>query len=220
MPTNLFNLNNPDFWGIMIRFLINLVFLYLLVIVVYYRYSRKEKYVFSFILMGIMIFFIGSMLKTVFMEIGMAVGLFAIFTILRLRTVSFTIKDMAYVFVTIGLSVINSLKLIGFPVLGVVIINLMIILTAWILEEFLVNNNHQSHSITYNNLDLLRPEKEQKLLKDLSMRTGKDIRKVRIRNIDFEKENAKLEIYYRLPPSGKNGNGASDHNHKGNKGSL
>jgi len=203
MPTNLFNLNNHDFWGIMIRFVINLLFLYLLVIVVYYRYSRKEKYVFSFFLMGIMIFFIGSMLKTVFMEIGMAVGLFAIFTILRLRTRSFTIKDMAYIFVTIGISVINSLKLVGFPVLGVVIINLMIIMTAWILEEFLVNNNHESHSITYTNLELLKPDKEQKLLKDLSSRTGRNIIKARIRNIDFESETASLDIYYKQPLADK-----------------
>jgi len=215
MPTNLFNLNNPDFWGIMIRFIINLIFLYLLVIVVYYRYSRKEKYVFSFFLMGIMIFFIGSMLKTVFMEIGMAVGLFAIFTILRLRTRSFTIKDMAYIFVTIGISVINSLKLVGFPVLGVVIINLMIIMTAWILEEFLVNNNHESHSITYTNLELLKPEKEQKLIKDLSSRTGKNIIKVRIRNIDFERENATIDIYYKVALNDHSGHDTV--NHKENK---
>jgi hypothetical protein len=206
MPTNLFNLNNPDFWGIMIRFVINLIFLYLLVVVVYYRYSRKEKFVFSFFLMGIMIFFIGSMLKTVFMEIGMAVGLFAIFTILRLRTRSFTIKDMSYIFVTIGLSVINSLKLIGFPVLGVVIINLMIIITAWVLEVFLVNNNYESHSITYNNMELLKPDKEQKLLKDISSRTGKDITKVRIRNIDFKNENATLDIYYKVANNIHRGN--------------
>ena len=104
MADNFFKLNNPDFWGIMMRFVINLVFLFILIRVVYFRYEKKEKYLFSFFLMGIMIFFIGSMLKTVFMEIGMAVGLFAIFTILRFRTRNFSIKDMAYIFTTIAIS--------------------------------------------------------------------------------------------------------------------
>lgn len=198
MPTNLFNLNNPDFWGIMMRFVICIFFLYLLVFVVYYRYSKKEKYVFSFFLMGIMIFFIGSMLKTVFMEIGMAVGLFAIFTILRLRTVSFSIKDMAYMFVTIGLSVINALKLVGFPLLGVAIINLIIIGSAFILEEFLVKRNYDSIIITYNNVDLLKPDKEQKLLKDISTLTGKEITRVKINKIDYKRETSILEIYFKV----------------------
>ena len=73
---------------------------------------------FAFFLMGIMIFFIGSILNAVFLEIGMAVGLFAIFTILRLRTTNVSVKDMAYMFTVIGISVINSLKLMGFPLLG------------------------------------------------------------------------------------------------------
>ena len=118
MFDNIFNLNNPNFLGIMVRFVINLIFLFFLIKVVYYKYSRKEMFLFAFFLMGIMIFFIGSVLNAVFLEIGMAVGLFAVFTILRLRTTNVSIKDMAYMFTTIGLSVINSLKMVGFPLLG------------------------------------------------------------------------------------------------------
>ncbi len=197
MFDNLFNLNNPNFLGIMVRFVINLIFLFLLIKVIYYRYSRKENFLFAFFLMGIMIFFIGSVLSAVFLEIGMAVGLFAVFTILRLRTTDVSIKDMAYMFATIGLSVINSLNLVGFPLLGIVIIDALIIVSAYILEEFLVKNSCESYSIVYRNLELLKSNKKQKLLKDLSELTGKDVINVKVRRVDYRSGIAMLDISFR-----------------------
>jgi hypothetical protein len=197
MFENIFNLNNPNFLGIMVRFVINLVFLFCLVKIVYYKYSRNEQFLFAFFLMGIMIFFIGSVLNSVFLEIGMAVGLFAVFTILRLRTTNVSIKDMAYMFTTIGLSVINSLKMVGFPLLGVVIINLLIIGSAYFLEEFLVRNSSESYSIVYRNLEMLRSNKKQKLLKDLSELTGKEVIKVTVKRVDYRSEIALLDIFFK-----------------------
>jgi len=194
---NFFNLNNPDFWGIIVRFLINLVFLFILVRLVYYRYSKKADYLFSLMLMGIMIFFIGSMLKTVFMELGMAIGLFAIFTILRLRTRSFTMKDMAYIFTTIGISFINSLKLVGFPMLGMLIINLIIISSAYILEVYMLKIHTESHEIIYENLEMLKSDKKQKLLKDLSLLTGREIISYTIERVDYKRGHAVLEVFYK-----------------------
>ena len=197
MADNLFNLNNPDFWSIMIRFVINLVFLFILIKVVYFRYCRKEMFLFTFFLMGIMIFFIGAMLNAVFIEIGMAVGLFAIFTILRLRTRQVSVKDMAYMFTTIGISVINSLKLVGFPLLGVLIIDTVIIASAFTLEEFLVKNMSESYPIIYENLELLKSNKKQKLIKDISELTGKEIIKIKIRKVDYKSGVAVLDIFYK-----------------------
>jgi hypothetical protein len=197
MFDNIFNLSNPNFIGIMIRFVINLIILFVLIKMVYFRYSRKETFLFAFFMMGIMIFFIGSMLNAVFLEIGMAVGLFAIFTILRLRTSNVSIKDMAYMFTTIGVSVINSLKLVGFPLLGVLIINAIIISSAYFLEEFVVKNSSESHTIVYRNLDLLRSSRKQKLMKDISELTGKEVLKIKIRRVDYRSETALLDIYYK-----------------------
>jgi hypothetical protein len=181
----------------MVRFAINLIFLFILIKLVYFRYSRKEMFLFAFFLMGIMIFFIGSVLNAVFLEIGMAVGLFAIFTILRLRTTNVNIKDMAYMFTTIGLSVINSLKMMGFPLLGVIIINALIIGSAYVLEEFLVKNSLESYSIVYRNLELLRSNKKQRLLKDISELTGKEVTKVKVTRVDYRSEVAILDIFYK-----------------------
>jgi len=197
MFDKIFDLTNPNFLGIMIRFIINLFFLYVLIRLVYFRYSKKEMFLFAFFLMGIMIFFIGSMLNAVFLEIGMAVGLFAIFTILRLRTTNVNIKDMAYMFTTIGMSVINSLKLVGFPLLGVFIINSIIIGSAYILEEFIGRNSSESYSIVYRNLEMLRSNKKQRLLKDISELTGKEVLKVKIRRGDYRSETALLDIFYK-----------------------
>ena len=197
MPDNFFDLNNPDFFGILLRFCINLVFLIILIRGIYFRYSQKEKFLFTFFMMGITVFFITSMLKSVFIEFGMAVGLFAIFAILRFRTRNFSLKDMSYIFTTIGISVINSLKLVGFPVLGVVIFNSLIVLGAIILEEFTLRNNTITHNIVYEDLELLKTAKKQRILKELSALTGKEIIRYKIRDIDYKKKVASMEISYK-----------------------
>jgi hypothetical protein len=197
MPDNFFNLNNPDFFGILIRFVINLVFIFILIRGIYFRYSKKEKFLFTFFLMGITVFFITSMLKSVFIEFGMAVGLFAVFAILRFRTRNFGLKDMSYIFTTIGLSVINSLKLVGFPVLGVIIFNILIVICAIVLEEFALRNNTVTHSIIYEDLELLKSAKKQKILKELSVLTGKEIIRYKIRIIDYKEKMATMDISYR-----------------------
>jgi hypothetical protein len=197
MPDNFFNLNHPDFWGILLRFVINTTFLVILIRGVYFRYSKKEKFLFTFFLMGITVFFITSMLKSVFIEFGMAVGLFAIFAILRFRTRNFGLKDMAYIFTTIGISVINSLKLVGFPVLGVIIFNSMIVGSAILLEEFARKNGTVTHTIRYEDLELLKSAKKQKILKELSALTGKEVIRIRIREIDFKEKVAIIDISYK-----------------------
>ena len=197
MPDNLFNLNHPDFFGILFRFVINTLFLFILIRIIYFRYSKKEKFLFTFFLLGITVFFITSMLKSVFIEFGMAVGLFAIFTILRFRTRNFSLKDMSYIFATIGLSVINSLKLVGFPFLGVVIFNIIIIIAVIVLEEFTLRHNTTTFTIIYEDLELLKTDKKQKILREISFLTGKEIIRYRIREVDYKDKVAKLDITYR-----------------------
>jgi hypothetical protein len=148
-------------------------------------------------MMGITVFFITSMLKSVFIEFGMAVGLFAVFAILRFRTRNFSLKDMSYIFTTIGISVINSLKLVGFPVLGVIIFNSLIVLGAIILEEFTLRNSTITHNIVYEDLELLKTAKKQRILKELSALTGKEIIRYKIRDIDYKKKVASMEISYK-----------------------
>ena len=197
MPDNFFNLNNPDFFGILIRFVINTTFLIILIRFIYFRYTRKEKFLFTFFMMGLTVFFIVSMLNSVFVGLGMAFGLFAVFAILRFRTRNFSLKDMSYIFTAIGLSVINSMKTVGFPLLGVIIFNIVIIISAIMLEEFTLKNNTYRHTIIYNDIELLKSAKKQRIIKEISTLTGKDIISVKIRKIDYIKKEAFIDISYK-----------------------
>jgi hypothetical protein len=110
---------------------------------------------------------------------------------------NFSVKDMAYTFTTLGVSLINSLKVLKFPLLGILIINIIIIVSAIVLEEFLAKHRSETHSIIYEKLGLLKPDKKDKLLEDISLLTGKEILKVKIRRIDYKRKTALLDIYYK-----------------------
>jgi hypothetical protein len=181
----------------LIRFFINLGVLFVLVGIIYYRFSKKEEYLFSFILMGVMIFLLSSILGSIDLHMGLALGLFAVFAIIRFRTVPYSVKDMTYVFIIIGISVINSQANIPPPVFGATIVNLSIILITWLLEIFLQKKNLNKLVIIYNKLELLKPEHNKDLLKDISRQTGQNIEKVIIQKIDIGKNNAELEVYFK-----------------------
>jgi len=182
--------------GIMIRFIFNLIVMFILIRLIYYRYEKKEEYVFSFFMMGIIIFLLTSLLGTVDIQLGMALGLFAIFAILRFRTINYTAKDMTYVFTIIGVSVVNSMANIPPPVVGAVLVNSIILISALLLEKFLKNKALTPVIILYNKILLLRPEARAELLQDLSLQTGLRVEKVRIRRIDIAKSNAELEVFF------------------------
>ena len=198
MTTGFFNLNNPDFWAIVVRFVINLIFLFLLLRMVYYRFSRKTNYLFGFFLMGIVIFFIGAMLKIVSMQFQMAIGLFAIFTLLNLRTISFDVKNMAYLFAVIAISVLNSIDLRGeFPTLGILVFDVMIITSAYTLEALLEKKDKCiSHPIVYDNLEMLKPENKKELLANVTAITGLDVKKIKIRRVNYKEKTAVLDVFY------------------------
>lgn len=188
---------NDNLWSILVRFAINFVVLYILVKGLYYKYSKKEEYLFSFFLMGIMIFFICSILKTVDIQLGMALGLFAIFAILRFRTVNFSVKEMTYIFTIIGIALINSQANVPPPILGAISINTIILVSVYILEKYLQRKSMLSHTLVYNKTDLLKPGSRQELLQDIASQTGYKIEKIVIRKVDITKGNAEIEIFYR-----------------------
>lgn len=197
MNNEIFDLTNPIFVSIMWRLAINIISLFILIRLLYFRYSKKEKFLFSFFLMGILTFFITSVLNSVFLQMAGAFGLFAVLGILRMRTRNFAIKDMAYTFATLGISVINALNVLKFPLLGILIINFIILFATYLLEQFVLRHKSANLSIIYQNLDMLRPEKKQKLIKDISEITGKEILKVKVRRIDLIKKEARIDISFR-----------------------
>jgi hypothetical protein len=183
--------------SLLIRFGLNLSILFILIGLIYYRYSRKAEFLFSFFIMGIVIFLICSILDSVKLELGMALGLFAVFSILRFRTVNFSVKDMTYIFAVIGISVINSLANVPPPFISAIVINFLILITVLLLEIYLKNNASTSLVVIYDNLKLLKSETDPELLKDLSEQTGKKIEKVKIMKFDISRGIAELEVHFK-----------------------
>ncbi len=183
--------------NLLIRFFMNLGVLFILIGIIYYKFSQKADYLFSYILMGVMIFLISSILGSIEIQIGMALGLFAIFAILRFRTVQYTVKDITYMFVIIGISVINSQANIPPPILGAFIVNLSVIVITYLLELFLLKNGLEKFTIIYNKLELIKPGFKKELLKDLSRHTGLEIEKVKIISMNIKKGNAEIEIFFK-----------------------
>ena len=118
----------------LIRLAINIAVLFIIIKLLYNRYSNKKGNLFAFFLMGTMIFLLCIVLKDVELQMGMALGLFAIFSIIRYRTRNMAIKDMAYLFTVIGISALNALLDYPNPVRGTILLNLIVILTIFVLE--------------------------------------------------------------------------------------
>ncbi len=183
--------------SILVRFTFNLAVLFILIFLIYYRYSKKEEYLFSYMLIGVVIFLITSLLNTVNIQLGLALGLFAVFAILRFRTVNYSVKDMTYVFTVIGISVINSQANIPPPLVGAIIVNSLILATTFGLEIFLQKKSLSSFTINYRKTELLKPAMKTELLRDLSDITGRSIVRVTIKEIDTGKGSAELEVFFR-----------------------
>lgn len=196
MFEKMFDFSNPYLKELMVMLIINQIFQFILIRFVYYRYTKKEAYLFAFFLIGLVVFFIGCLLYYIQIEMQLAVGLVAIFTILRLRTRSITVKEMAYIFAIIGISVIDALHIVSFPLVGKLIINTIIILMALVLEQFDIRNRYKSYTIIYENVELLKPDKQAELLADLSQLTGKGIVKVRLEQVDYKKKTAEIVVFY------------------------
>jgi hypothetical protein len=184
-------------WNLLIRFIVNLTVLFILIFVIYYRYSKKEEYLFSFTLMGVMIFLICAILGSKQVQMGLALGIFAIFAIIRFRTVPFSVKEITYVFIIIGISVINSQANIPPFIVGAFVINISIILLTILLEVYSQKKSLNKFKIIYNNLEMLKPVNYQDLLKDLSVQTGRNIEKAIIEKVNIKRNNAELEIYFK-----------------------
>ncbi|MCU0362773.1 MAG: DUF4956 domain-containing protein [Bacteroidales bacterium] len=183
--------------NLLVRFSLNLVVQFVMIRLIYYRFSRKADFLFSFFIMGIVIFFICSILDSVELQLGMALGLFAVFSILRFRTVNYSVKDMTYIFAIIGISVVNSLANVPPPIVSALIINGLILCFTIALEMYISHSAYVTLVVIYDNLKLLKSENDPELLKDLSEQTGKNIEMIRIQKFDISRGIAELEVFFK-----------------------
>lgn len=177
------------------RFVLNTLFVFILIQFFYFRKSRRLDYYFTFILISISIFFLIFLLGSVKIKVGMALGLFAIFGIIRYRTETVPVREMTYLFVIISLSVINAIAL-NLSYAEIFATNLIYVASVWVVESFRGIRHLSSKLILYDRVDNIKPHQREELIEDLCRRTGLKIVKVEVGGINYLQDTVVLKIYY------------------------
>lgn len=187
------SLNYNDFG---VRFLINVVTIFILARIIYFSRHRNTDFLFTLMLFNVVNFLICLLLSQVTLEVGFAFGLFAIFSIMRYRTVTLPVKEMGYLFLSVATGLINALALPSGEYWILIIANVFILLLTFILEKVTLSGNNKTKDIIYERIDLIKPEKREEMIADLRERTGLDVQTVEILNINFLKDIAEIKIRY------------------------
>jgi hypothetical protein len=183
-------------YSLSLSFGLQLSVLIVLVFGIYYTTFRKKNFVFTFFLIGIIVFFLSFIMSKLELNLGFGLGLFAIFGIIRYRTDLIPIREMTYLFVIIGLSVLNGINTSALSLLEAVLLNATVILIVFVFEKILDLKTESSKVITFDRLDLLKPGSEIELINELKERTGISFEKVEIIKYNLVKQNALIKAYY------------------------
>ncbi|AWW00184.1 DUF4956 domain-containing protein [Arcticibacterium luteifluviistationis] len=187
---------DDDFFKMMFRFIINIFFLSIIIRGLYFKSSERKEYLFTYYMIAIIVFFLCFTLKKYELDIGMALGLFAIFGIIRYRTDAIPIKEMTYLFIVIGVSVINSLANQKMSYAEILAGNILIVGAIYIMERLWRVNNEESKTIVYEKIENVKPQNYHLLKEDLEERTGLSISDIQIDAIDFLKDTAQVTILF------------------------
>lgn len=187
---------DDDVIKLLLRLAINVFFLIIIVRFIYYPITKRKDYLFTYMMISLVVFFLCFTLKKFDLGLGMALGLFAIFGILRYRTAPMEIKEMTYLFLIIGLAVINALVNKQMSFVELLLVNGTITLAIYILEHKVLLKHETRKNIIYEKIDLIRPENYDLLKADLEERTGLKINRVEVGRIDYLRDIANVRIYF------------------------
>ena len=198
----IFNVISLDFFNMLVRFAICTFVNWIIVDRLYYQKSKRRDFYFTFMLIGVAIFFIVFFMIFVLEDmkgktgIGVGIGLFGIFSIMRYRTDTMPVREMTYLFLLICLSVVNALaSTMTYPEL--LITDAIIVASVWVCESRL--KLEPCKLIQYDRIELIKPERREELVADLENRTGLDIIKVEVGGIDMLRDMAVVKVYYKAP---------------------
>lgn len=197
---------STEFLDMLLRFLICVAVIWVIVDRFYSRKSKRRDFYFTFMLISIAIFFIVYFMIYVLEDMkgktsmGVGIGLFGIFSIMRYRTDTMPVREMTYLFVTICLSVVNALA-VSMSYGELIATNFIVILSVWLCEKKLKLDT--SKLVQYDRIELIKPERRDELMADLRLRTGLDVLNVEVGAIDFLRDMAMLRVYYK--PRHQNG---------------
>ncbi|MBR2147616.1 MAG: DUF4956 domain-containing protein [Muribaculaceae bacterium] len=207
MLDNIFKGITEDYFAMLIRFFISVLVSWIIIDRLYYRKSKRRDFYFTFMLISIAIFFLVFFMIFVLEDmkgkagIGLGIGLFGIFSIMRYRTDTMPVREMTYLFVIISLAVVNALAS-TMPLIELIITNVLVIIAIIVCEWRLKTENVKL--IQYDKIELIIPERREELIDDLKQRTGLDITKVEVGAIDMLRDMTMLRVHYRSKDAGSN----------------
>ncbi len=180
----------------LIAFALNSITAIIVVRWIYYPKNRSKKYVFSFLAFNLIIFLVLSLMTSAEMSVGVGFGLFAIFSVLRYRTNPIPIREMTYLFIIAALPVMNATAATGEHWAKLLIANTSVIGLLFMLENGWGFEFESSKTITYEKINLIRPENRALLLEDLEDRTGLAIKRLEIGRINYLRDTARIKVYF------------------------
>ncbi|WP_461640952.1 DUF4956 domain-containing protein [Labilibaculum euxinus] len=195
IPTSFMDSNN--ILELLFRFILNLAVTVFVINYVYFRATGKRSYVFTYIMISTTVFFLCFLLGSIELQLGFALGLFAIFGIIRYRTDTIPIREMTYLFLVITISVINALTRGEVSFSEIAFTNAAFMATTWVMERVWMKRHLARRTIVYDRLDLIHPSKHQELIDDIETRTGMVVAKFSIGQIDLAKGYTKLIVFYK-----------------------
>ena len=191
--------DGPSLWQMLFRFAINLIFCWVIIALFYYKKSKRRDYYFTFMMFAVVIFLIITLMDNMKMNVAYALGLFAIFGMIRYRTETLRIREMTYLFVVMGISIINGQALTT-SYLELFITNALVILAIWLFEGNKHAKQMSEKIILYDKIELVKMGREAELKADLEERTGIKIEKMEIGHIDYLRDAAFIKIWYKPIP--------------------
>jgi hypothetical protein len=188
-----------DLLKLVVRFCIDLGFIALVVRGIYLRFHPRVDFAFSCVLLNVMTFAVCMLLRKVPVELGFALGLFGVFGILRYRTDAIGTRDLTYLFVSVGLGMLNAIANKKVSLAEVLFINVAILGTLAFFEQRTRSSRREVRTLLYDHLALLKPGRTDELIADLRERTGLEVSKYRVEDIDLIRDCARLTITCQTP---------------------
>lgn len=187
--------NEETFIEFVVRFIFNVFVIYIIARQIYYRLKPNRNYLFTMVIINIVVFFVCYLLNNINLSIGFAFGIFAIFSILRYRTKPIPIKEMTYMFISISIAIINALGSTNTTVVEIGFTNFSIVAFTFLLEKTWVKRESDK-TVIYEKIENIKPANHDKLLEDLNNRTGLQIHRIEIGQIDLLRDTARVKVYY------------------------
>lgn len=190
-------------WTLLFRFALNFLVCWIIIRQFYYKKSQRRDYYFTFMMFAVVIFLIITLMDNMKMNVAYALGLFAIFGMIRYRTETLRIREMTYLFVVMGVSIINGQALTT-SYIELLITNFLVILAIWAFEGNKHAKRMSEKVILYDKIELVKADKAEELKADLEARTGLKIEKLEVGHIDYLRDTAYVKIWYKPAPGESN----------------